>query len=251
MSPSDGGSGPLSMFEHFASFQGYAPAIAGAVTGLANGFGIYVDTATTASTVTQIAHEDGVIEMLAGATNHHECSIQAGGATGAFFSIPAARAGYVRGFEARVRVPSTHLSVNQGAFVGVATAGAAGADFLVNTTMAVKNENMIGFHFPVGATNAIRPICRKVGVAVVDTIGSVKTYTPGDWVKLGFIYNRRAQSVESLSFYVDNVLVASVTQADVDSTYPVDALMSPILAVKTLNTTGARFQCDWIGAYKQ
>lgn len=251
MSPSDGGSGPLSLFEHFGNFQGVAPAIAGAVVGLSNGFATYQDTATTTSTVTQIAHEDGVIELLAGATAHHECSIQAGGASGAFFSIPAARAGYVRGFEARVRVPAGSSSASQGAFVGVAAAGSAAADFMANTTMALKDANLIGFHFPIGASNVIRPVCRKAGVAVVDTIGSVKTYTPGDWVKLGFIYNRRAQSVESLSFYVDNVLVATVSQSVLDASYPVDALMSPILSTKTLNTTGAKFQCDWIGAYKQ
>jgi hypothetical protein len=251
MSPSDGGNGPLAFFEHFESFQGVVPSVSGATAGLANGFATYQDTATTASSVSQIAHEDGVVELLAGATAHHQVSAQAGGLTGAFFGIPANRGGNVRGFEARVRVPTGNTSATQGAFVGVASAGNAAVNFMANTTMALKDTNLIGFHFPVGGSNVIRPVCRKSGVAVVDTIGSVKTYVPGEWVKLGFIYNRRAQSIESLSFYVDNQLVATVTQAVVDSTYPVDALMSPILSVKSLNTTGAKLQCDWIGAYKQ
>lgn len=245
------GTSPASMFEHFTNFQGVAPAISGATSGLSDGFATFQNTTTTASTATQIAHEDGVIEMLAGATAHHEVTIQAGGLSGAFFRIAANRGSSVRAFEARVRIPTGSASAAQGAFIGVAAPGNTTTNFMANTTLALRDVNIIGFHLPIGAGNAIRPVCRRAGVAVVDTIGSVHTYVPGTWVKLGFIYNRRASQSEALTFYVNNEPVAVVSQAVIDASYPVDAFMSPIMSVKTLNVTGARLQCDWIGAFKQ
>jgi hypothetical protein len=102
---------------------------------------------------------------------------------------------------------------------------------------------------PIGATNVIRPVFRKNGVAINDTIGSVGTYTPGTFVKLGFVYDPNAETREALTFYVDNQRVGYLTQAQVDSIFPVGVFMSPILSVKTLNTTGGQLDCDWIGSY--
>lgn len=245
----DIGRSPFGHFEDFGNFGGVAPAISGAVAGASGGFATYTDTATTASSVTQIAHSNGVARLLAGATAHHEASMQAGGATGATWSVAASKASKVRGFEARVRVPTGLTSVNQGAFIGLVTAGNAVADFMANTTLAIKDANLVGFHMPIGAGSAVRPVFRKVGYAINDTLGVVNTYVAGTWVKLGFVYDPNADASEALTFYVNNQRVAYLTQVQVDSIFPVDALMSPIIAIKTLNTTGAQLDVDWIGSY--
>jgi hypothetical protein len=246
----DAGRSPFFHLEDFGNFAEVAPAISGSTTGASGGFATFQSTATTTSTIKQTSNENGAIELLAGATAHHQVTVQAGGTAGATFMVAASRAGGVRGFEARVRVPTGSASAAQGAFVGVAAAGNAATNFLVNTTMAVKDTNLAGFHFPIGATNVIRPVCRKSGVAVVDTIGVVKTYTAGTWVKLGFLYDPQADSAEALTFYVDNVRVGYMSQTEVDASFPVGIFMSPILSVKSLDTTGAKLECDWIGSFK-
>jgi hypothetical protein len=246
----DIGTEPKAMGDDFLNLAEVAPAIAGPTAGMSGGYGVFVSTATTTSSVQQIAHQDGVVELTAGGTAHHQASMQAGGNTGASWFLPGTTASDLVLFEARVRIPATFNSAGQGVFVGVAAPGNSAVNFLVNTTMAVKDTNLIGFHFPIGATNVIRPVFRKAGVAVNDSIGVVKTYTPGEWVKLGFAFNRRAQPKDWFTFYVDNKSVGSVGRDQVSSLMPVDVGLSPILCAKALGAAGAKLQCDWLATGK-
>ena len=244
LSPDGGNDDPI-QFDHFKNFSAIAPAIAGAVAGASGGYVSYQDTATTTSSIQQSSSlDEGVIDLLTGATSHHEVSIQACGGTGCNWKLPSARGGNIRAFEARVKLPA---ATSQGVFVGLAAPGSAATNFMVDTTMALKDANLIGFHIPLGATNTIRPVFRKSGVAVNDSIGSVKTFTAGDWVKLGFIYNSAAQASEAFQFFVDNVKVAVLSQAEVDSILPVNAGLAPILSVKTLGAVASTLSCDWMG----
>jgi hypothetical protein len=241
---------PASLFDNFTNFADVSPAIAGATSGVSGGFATFQSTATTTSYARQIADEDGVIELGCGATAHHSVTVQAGGLTGGFFRIAGNRGSYLRGFEARVKVPTGTTSAVQGVFVGVAAAGNAAINFMANTTMALKDTNLIGFHFPVGSSNVIKPVWRKSGVAVVEPATETISYTPGSWIKLGFLYDSSAQPREACTFFVNNRRVAVVSQADVDALMPINQTMSPILSVKALTTTAAFLQCDFIGAYK-
>lgn len=245
----DNGRAPYFDVEDFLRFGGVDPGIGGSTDAQSAGFQVFTATATTASSVTQIAHKQGVVEMSAGGTAHHQVVIQAGGLTGATWDLPSPKgSARLRAFEAKVRVPSGTSTANQGAFVGVAAAGSAAANFLANTTMAVKDANLIGFHLQIGAAGEVHPVWRKSGSAVVDTVGSVATATPGEWLKLGFVFYHRHGSVEAVKFLVNNKVVASITRDAVDSTFPVNELMSPIVAVKTLNSNGAKLQVDFIGS---
>lgn len=242
----DRGRNPKIDGDDFTNFAGFDPGDGGDTAASVGGFGIYADTATTGSKLVQLAADLGVVQLEAAGVAHHEVTMQVGGFTGAPFSI---RPGVdsLRAFECRIRIPSGNDSAQQGAFVGVAAAGSAANNFMANTTMALKDANLIGFHLPVGAADVIRPVWRKSGSDVVDTVGVVKTYTPGDWVKLGFLFNPLAEPRWRFQFFVDNEVVESLVPETVEDSLPKDAQMSPILSVKSLSTDGGKLDCDWIG----
>lgn len=236
---------PIFESDEFIRFNDIAPAISGTATVQANGYTAYCDTATTASSIKQVASETGVIQLATGATAHHQAILQMGGPLGAFWRIAAARASGARAFEARVAVPGS--SAAQGVFVGLAAGGNAAVNFMANTTMVLKDTDFIGFHFPIGGTNVIRPVYRKTGVAVVDTIGVVHTYTPGAFVKLGILYNPTNRGDgEVLSFFVNNVKVGGVAADTAEATLPLDVNLTPTLAVKTSAASAASLNCDWL-----
>lgn len=240
---------PIFESDEFVRFNDIAPAIAGPATVQANGYTAYCDTATTASSIKQVASETGVIELATGATAHHQAIMQMGGPLGAFWRIAAARASGMRGFEARVAVPVS--SAAQGAFVGLAAAGNAALAFFANTTMVLKDTDLIGFHFPIGASNVIRPVYRKTGSAVVDSIGAVHTYTAGEFVKLGILYNPTSRGDgEVLSFFVNNVKVGGVAADTAEATLPLGVNLTPTLAVKTSGASAASLRCDWLEAFR-
>lgn len=239
---------PIFDTDDFIRFLDVAPAISGSLTAQANGYSIYTDTATTASSVKQVASDTGVIELANGATAHHEITMQVGSPTGAFMQIAASKASLMRGFEARVAVPAGSSSAGQGVFVGLAAGGNAAANFMADTTLVLKDTDLIGFHFPIGGTNVIRPVYRKTGVAVVDTIGVVHTYTPGTFVKLGLLYSPSGRGDgDVLSFFVNNIKVGGISQSVAEATLPLGVRMTPTLSVKG---NASKLQCDWIESFR-
>lgn len=242
---------PVYASREFVLFNDIAPAIAGATDFAQDGISTHLSTATTASSVKQVASETGVIELATGATAHHQITMQMGSAAGAFWAIAPNRGSNFRGFEARVAIPDGSNSAAQGVFIGMAAGGNAAANFLVNTTMALKDTDLIGFHFPIGGVNVVRPVYRKAGSAVVDAFGPIFTYTPGTFFKLGLFYKPSTRGDGNvLSWFVDNAPVFGIDSATAESTLPLGVRLTPTLSVKTSGASAAKLQCDWIDAYR-
>lgn len=242
----DGGTDPKIHLEDFLCFGGAKPAITGDTESVGDGYSFFTSTTTTASSVTQIADELGVVELASEVTAHSVAAMQAGGATGASFLIPKDRAGLWRGFEARVRIPVGFTSATQGAFVGLMPPGNSKVTVMANTTMALPDVGLIGFHFPIGSQNVLRPVVRKSGSAVDESAPTI-AYTPGEWVKVGLAYFHRNQAKGRLLVLVNNQVVGSYSDTQVNDALPSDVLLSPIAAVKSLSTPGGRLQVDWLG----
>lgn len=224
----------------FLNFGEIAPAIAGTTGGMHGGFGYYVDTATTTTSIKQTATDDGgVIRFLTGATANHEAVLVTGGNVGSIGKLTSV-SGRPAGFECRVRFGQVS---NFGAAIGMVKPGFAANDAL-GATGAIADTDFVGFILS-NSGDTLNIGYRKTGQALTLHSTYTKTIVADTWYKLGFRYDP-LDIDEALSFYIDNVLVGVFSRTQVTAaTFPESVQLAVGAAIKGYAAAAVNMDIDW------
>ena len=141
-------------------------------------------------------------------------------------------------FECRWRTPST-ASVSH--FIGIAEPGRAVAGTLADSTGALVDKDMIGFHILTAAATTMNFVYRKEGETAVTAVAGVVTVAADTWYKLGFRYTARNKR---LTAYVNGEEVGYVNLAAA-TTFPTAVLMAPLWFLKAHTTAEKKALLDW------
>lgn len=121
---------------------------------------------------------------------------------------------------------------------------AAGKDFIGFQTLCASNEE-IDTIYTIGGTATVNQVKDNAGTAVADT-----------WIKLGLVYDPRAEANKKMKFFIDGVELGDYVTDSVISTgtaFPTDEELTLVLLTKNGdgNTTAHGTFADWwaIGSY--
>jgi len=193
--------------ERFTNFGAIAPSAGGDTAYTAHqGFSAYVDTTTAAGSIKQLTEVGGGIRLTAGTTANHETWLQAGGTTGAPFSISdAAPKDLV--FETMVRFASIANS-KAAWFIGMGEEGLAAADTMADTTGILASKDLIGFQRVLGDGDALDFVYRLAGQDLVVKAADILTLEADTWYRIGFRFQTSPGAVRIIP-WVNDVKKAS------------------------------------------
>lgn len=238
--------------DDFANHPAAAPAISGTTAGVIGGYGYYVDTATSACSIKQIATASGgVVQWATGATDNHEAWLTAGGNTGVFGAISdTAGSDKLTVFEARFQVGQITNTYNT--FIGLAEEGLAAAD-TVTDAGALASKDLIGFWVLEADGDALNFGYRKAGQSAVTTISGVKALSASTWYKVGFIYDPKEVASKRIKVYVDNVEQSTyVTATNIAAaTFPDGEELTFLAGLKNGSAAAHTMNVDWWAFYQE
>ena len=199
------------------------------------------DTATDGITL-PISMTGGVMQLATGGVDNNETYLQLGGSTDVtnapFIIAGAAGVANTRPLYFGIRCKMLEIA-DLGCFVGLAGEGAAVANFLVDDSGVIVDDDFIGFNILTATPTAWNLTWRNAGQAVQTTTGAA--VNAADYHIFEFFYD----GATTVTFWVDGT--ASATQATTTAaTFPFNEEMSPILAVKTGEAVLKRLQIDWL-----
>lgn len=228
--------------DDFNNFGAIAPGISGTTSGVSNGYGYYVDTATSACTIQQKAEKGGVVRFTTGATDNHEAWLQAGGNTGSSYVVDTSSPSLLI-WEARVKIGSISIG---NYFAGLMEEARAAADTITDAG-ALADKDLLGFWVLEGAPTSLKYGYRVSGGSVV-AVGSY-TVAASTWYKLGLIYNPKAPAAKRIKFFIDNTEQTSYVTSTVasGSTFPTGQVMSSTFGVKNSSAASITMDVDWYG----
>lgn len=204
----------------------------------------------TSASISQLSGMGAGIRLSSGTTQNEEASVQWCGGAGAPFVISDTTAqNRAMVMEWAIRATAGSFA-NMAGFFGLAEAGQAGADFLVDTTGAIKsNISHIGWHW--GADANVDWIYGANGAASQVHAATWKTLTTATWYHFGLIWDVVTDSVTpwfgtgdrlTTAMAADKTsLINSTTVAT--ATFPDGEYMAPIFAVKGLGTADVTLDC--------
>lgn len=183
---------------------------------------------------------DGVALLSTSTTAQNEANVNVNSGVG----LLKAAATTTWWFETRVNL--NQITTGQGAFVGlVDDQVTVGADFMTDTTMALKVQGLLGFQVisPVGSINAnwqsvhVKASGARVALNATALAGST------GWNKFGLKCTTNG-TVGLVTYYVNGVQdpTSVLTSA---ANFPLDLYMLPVWAVKTGDTTNNTLSVDW------
>lgn len=248
----DGQTNAFLIGDDFLNFGAIAPGISGTTAGVENGYGYYVDTATSACSISQMATvSGGAINIALGATDNHEAWLTSGGNTGVLGAISdTAGSDKLTIFEARILVGQITDVYNL--FVGLSEEGLAAANTAADSGGAMASKDFIGFNVSESAGETLNFVYRKAGQSLVTPIAGVQTLAASTWYKVGFIYDPEAEPAKKIKVYVDNVEQSTyVTATNIAAaTFPDGEELAFLIGGKN-NASAANFACDWWAFYQQ
>lgn len=249
----DGLSNAVFIGDDFLNFSGFSPASAG-TTALPSttvpgpsGYGLYLDTATAAASVTNVPGEGGGIARIGTPGNdNHEAWLASGGNTGSLGLITAARL-KLTVFEARIRVNSVADNVAS-IFVGLSAPGNADADTKADNTGVLKDSNFLGFN-TVHAAGGVLDVAYRASGQAQQSAGSA-ALAADTWTKVGIVIDPTTAS-EAARFYIDNIQVGALTLAQVSAaTFPEDTPLAFLAGVKNGSAAASNLDIDWWAFYQ-
>jgi hypothetical protein len=180
------------------------------------------------------AGDDGAIEFMGG------------GAAGAF-SVSSSR---LRKVAFEIRLSLTTLA-QMGFFAGLVQPGFAAAAALADTTAALSDKHLIGFHLAnatSGTTDTVDCSYRKSGGAAQVNGSGVQTLSADTYYKLNLLFTPYATpSVHRLEWFIDNLSLSSFTDIDA-TTFPDGQYLTPAVALKALDTNEKKMNIAWARA---
>jgi hypothetical protein len=253
----DGASNAIFAADDFTNFGGFSPAISGTTTlpsatvpGV-NGYGLYLDTATSACSIANVPAEvGGVIRLATGATDNHEAWLAGQGNTGTLGVISDTPANAkLMIFEARVRF--TQVSNDGGAiFVGLAEPGTAANSAKVDDTGVMSDKDFIGFN-TIQADGDLLSINYKKAGQTQQAVGSGTAIVAAKYYKLGFVYD--PLDSKKIKFFIDNVELADgVSAANIAAaTFPDGERLTFLAGIKNGAAAATSLDIDWWAFYQQ
>lgn len=144
-----------------------------------------------------------------------------------------------------VRAKPSQVATSHGVFLGLAEEAGVGADFMTDSTMALKVLDSIGFQMISagnGAANAvIQTIIQLNGGARVAVDATAGTATAA-YIKFGM-----KSVLGTVSFYLNGAKL-DTTIASTATNFPLDQIMCPTFAVKAGATAAENLDLDWWAA---
>ncbi len=201
--------------------------------------------------------EFGVLEVSHDGSAHDEGSIELGAGVAGLVRIDdTVGERSVVAFEARIKVPTVVVGDCCFAF-GLAKAGQASADALVNTTGALdaSGVDFVGFQTLLGSNSEIDTVyaidSTATTVQVKDNAGTMVLDT---WIKLGGVYDPMAATNKKMKYFIDGVELGDhVTDAVIalGTAFPTDEELTLLFATKILSANATTAYMDWwaVGSY--
>ena len=179
---------------------------------------------------------NGIIHLAPETGSDNEVYFQMGQLATATYMEYTKNSGLKSWLEYRLAYPSITNAAN--VFIGLASEGAAAANFIVDDGDDYADVDLVGFVIWEGDPNAIDVNYQITGTGFADG-GLAGVPVAGTYLTLGIYFD----GVETVSFYKDGAVVQTV---DLDtSTFPTGEELSPIIGLKN-GAADAAVRIDWI-----
>lgn len=219
-------------FEDFTNAQVFATTVS------QNGLYTFQDSSVT---VKGVATEPSVIKITTPATTNSEGILTTGGNFAPFGRVSSTdKKSFL--WEARFKVGqiTNHLG-----FIGVGVPGLAVTDgILTDTTGALTDNGVIGFHVAAASGSALNAVYKKNGQTAQTSLAAAATLVADTFVKVGVAYDAPKGILE---FHVNGVAVSRVTDVSA-ATFPDGVWLALYANIKALASTAATLTLDWWAA---
>lgn len=183
---------------------------------------------------------NGVALCNAQATDNNACNVNVNSGVG-LVTLSGTSTWW---FEARVKL--NQITTGQGAFVGlVGDQITLGVDFMTDTTMALKVQDVLGFQVisPAGAIVAAWQAMYNKTAGTRTVANATAAATSTGWIKLG-MKCRTNGTVGTITYYVNgesdaNTILTSATN------FPEDLYAVPAFAIKCGSAAANTLSVDW------
>lgn len=234
--------------DNFLNFGALEPATAGSTSyGAHGGYGAYLDTATSASSIKQRADDFGGIRLAAGAVDNHEAWLASGGNTGALGKVSDDDdAPRLLIFEASVALGQ--IGDNGGAcFVGLSAPGGAAANRKADNTGVLGAGACIGFDTVHSDGDSVNFVYRSAAGAQKVLASGIAIPKVGEQLKLGFVFDPKSCGSQRIRIFVNNAeAIDKVTSKQLsDADFPSSEWLGFLAGVKNGTATASSLDCHW------
>jgi len=179
-------------------------------------------------------------------TSNEEAGLDTGGGVSAPFVI-SDTAGASKKLWYETRIKKSLITNVENMFVGLASPGAAVADFIHDDGDDFSDVAVIGFVQWEADGDAIDFVYQANGQAFATLISGVCVPEADTYVKLGFIYDPEAESSKRIKVYVDGVEQSTYGTATqiAAATFPDAEPLVPIYAIKGSSGSDWTVTSDW------
>lgn len=149
-------------------------------------------------------------------------------------------------FECRIKT-STIAANALGFFVGLMDTTAASAVIPIEAADDIADVNLVGFHYPGGATTAMGTLYRANTVAEVDVKTAAVTLVAATYIKIGMHLKKGL-----LRFFLNGLPLADKKSVP-DGTgtdFPADVFLRPIIAVLHGASVAGDITASWMHCYQ-
>lgn len=239
--------------DDFMRFGQINPGAGGTTTGVAhNGYGYYVDTATAAGSIMQLASMvGGGARFTTSTQDNHEATMTGAGNTGTQVVVSnSSGSSRLMVFEARFRVGQVS---GHNVFVGLTEEGLAANDGVFTDAGALTSKDMLGFWILEADGTSLKYGYRIAGQAV-QTVGTFGTALAANtWYKVGLIYDPSEQSSKRIKFFVDNIEQSSYVSSTniAAATFPNGEELATTFSMKNGTAAARTFDVDWYSLFQQ
>lgn len=202
--------------------------------------GGYITYQDTSVTILGESGAQGKLEMSLPATDNAEGSIEAGAGTQHLCQIDASDAELVF---VETMVEFSALA-DEAFFFGLADVGTAAANALVDNTGALKDANLIGFHFDTAAPTSLDCVHRSDGNAAQVNKAAAATLVADTAVKLAI---RTDPVVNTLRYMINGEVVYTKKMDELTDFVASTDKLAPIVAFKNGAAAAKTMQLYYLG----
>jgi hypothetical protein len=208
------------------------------------------------STLNSVVTSGGIWELVTGASDNIEASMEAGDGNGGLVT-PVSLTGGAIGFECRVFFD--YALANGDFYVGLATPGKGkGGAGLISTADALVTSN---YNIGMWILHA-NPTLLKAGwinATSTTTKGTLQTCVTNTWYKFGFLYtpsgvNDCAKGTgDMLQWFVNGVETLSLRSSGstIDANFPTGLALTPAIGTMSNGSNSVKVAIDWMQCYAE
>lgn len=211
--------------------------VADSVT-LLDGWAMHIDTGNSVVQVTGV--DGGIIRLTTTTTDNNSVDIMENGNVGTV-TITAAQT-CMTAIDMRVRF--TQVTNTYNFFKGLTAAGSAADNGFFSDAGATADRACFGFTVLEADGDALEFTYKKAGQTAQITSG-LKAIAGATWYSLGAIYDTTAPASQRVKIFIDNAVVAYLTETDVAAaTFPSGVSMGMGMSIKNQTNVGKSVDID-------